>query len=196
MKVLVTGGNGQLACELKKISYTNNYFEWIFTDRQCFDISDLDNIDFFLDNCNPKIIINCAAYTEVDNAKDNFEITNIVNHKSVGLIAKWCNENKCKLLHISTDYVYDGNSSLPYLETDKKNPINNYGKSKLLGDLACQLYNPSSIILRTSWLYSCFGNNFFTKIINLMQNNDEIEVVNDRYSSPTYAGDLANTIFD
>ncbi len=195
MKVLVTGKKGQLGSELKKISSIYD-FNWLFTDRQSFDISDLENINVFLEKYNPDIIINCAAYTSTDGAEDHFELTNIVNHKAVSLIAKWCNNNNCKLLHISTDYVYDGNSLLPYLEIDKTNPLNNYGKSKLLGDLACQKYNPSSIIIRTSWLYSSFGNNFLTKVINAMKKNDEINIISDQYGSPTYAGDLANTIID
>ena len=194
MKILVTGEKGQLGSELKKNSHTNNNFEWIFTDRPSFNISDLENVNVYLDICKPNIIINCAAYTAVDRAEDDFETANIINHKAVSLIAKWCNENNCKLIHISTDYVYDGNSLLPYIEADETNPLNSYGKSKLLGDLACQKNNPSCIILRTSWLYSSFGNNFLTKMINLMQNRDEIQVVNDQFGSPTYAGDLASTI--
>ena len=194
MKVLVTGEKGQLGSELKKNSHTNNNFEWIFTDRPSFNISDLENVNVYLDICKPNIIINCAAYTAVDRAEDDFETANIINHKAVSLIAKWCNENNCKLIHISTDYVYDGTSSIPAKEDMQAIPVNNYGKSKLLGDLACQKNNPSCIILRTSWLYSSFGNNFLTKMINLMQNRDEIQVVNDQFGSPTYAGDLASTI--
>ncbi len=194
MKVLVTGSNGQLGSELKKISLIKNNIKWLFTGIKSFDISNLDNIYVHLNKYKPDIIINCAAYTAVERAEDDFKLANIVNYKAVSLIAKWCNENNCKLLHISTNYVYDGYSFHPYLETDKTNPLNNYGKSKLLGDLACQKYNPSSIIIRTSWLYTSFGNNFLTKMINKMQNNDEIFVVDDQYGSPTFAGDLTNTI--
>ena len=193
MKVLVTGGKGQLGSELHKIS-TNYNFEWLFTNRQSFNLSDQDNIDVYLDICKPNIIINCAAYTAVDNAEDDFELTNIINHKSVKFIAKWCNDNNCKLLHISTDYVYNGNSKTPYNEEDQTDPLNNYGKTKLLGDIACQKNNPSSIIIRTSWLYSSFGNNFLSKMINVMQDRDEIEVVDDQFGSPTYAADLAEVI--
>ena len=149
-----------------------------------------------MDKCKPDIIINCAAYTSVDGAENDTKLVNIINHKSVSLLAKWCNNNKSKLLQISTDYVFDGNSLLPYVETDKTNPLNNYGKSKLFGDLACQKYNPTSIIIRTSWLYSSFGNNFLTNMINKMQNKDKVFVIDDQFGSPTYAGDLANTIFD
>ena len=193
MKVLVTGGKGQLGSELHKIS-TNYNFEWLFTDRQSFNLSDQDNIDVYLDICKPNIIINCAAYTAVDNAEDDFEAANTINHKSVELIAKWSYGNNCKLIHISTDYVYDGNLLFPYVETDQANPLNNYGKTKLLGDIACQKNNSSSIIIRTSWLYSSFGNNFLSKMINVMQDRDEIEVVDDQFGSPTYAADLAEVI--
>ena len=193
MKILVTGGNGQLGSELHKISISYN-FEWLFTDRQSFDISDLDNIDIYLDTCKPNIIINCAAYTSVDNAEDDFELTNIINHKSVELIAKWCNNNNCNLIHISTDYVYDGNSLIPIKEDMQVNPVNNYGKTKLLADLACMKNNPSSIIIRTSWLYSSFGNNFVKKMVNLMKSKSELNVINDQVGSPTFAADLAEVI--
>ncbi len=193
MKILVTGGNGQLGSELHKIS-TNYNFEWKFTNRISFDISDLNNIKYYLDMCKPNIIINCAAYTKVDRAEDAFKITNIINHKAVKLIAKWCNDNKSRLLHISTDYVYDGISKVPYVESDATNPLNNYGKTKLLGDLACRKHNPLSIIIRTSWLYSSFNNNFLTKMVKLMKDKHEIEVVDDQLGSPTYAADLAYVI--
>jgi dTDP-4-dehydrorhamnose reductase len=194
MKVLVTGGKGQLGFELKKISLKKNSIKWLFTDRKSFDISDLGNIDVYLNCLNPDLIINCAAFTSVDSAEDNFDIANIVNHKAVNIIAKWCNDNGCKLFHISTDYVFDGNSQIPYLETDLTNPLNNYGKSKLLGETACQANNPSSIIIRTSWLYSSYGDNFVTNMINLMNENDQIKVVDDQFGCPTYAGDLADTL--
>ncbi|MCH1547244.1 MAG: dTDP-4-dehydrorhamnose reductase, partial [Flavobacteriaceae bacterium] len=180
--------------ELKKISRTNNNFEWIFTDRQSFNISDLENVNVNLNKYNPNIFINCAAYTSVDNAEDDFQTANIINHKAVSLIAKWCNVNNCKLIHISTDYVYDGNSLLPYIEADETNSLNNYGKSKLLGDLVCQKYNPSSIIIRTAWLYSSFGNNFVKQMINLMKSKNELNVINDQFGSPTFAADLAEVI--
>ena len=193
MKILVTGGKGQLGCEINKLSSKNNY-DWLFSDSDIFDLSDLKGINVFLEKTSPDIIINCAAYTAVDNAEVDFENANTTNHKSVELIAKWSNNNNCKLIHISTDYVYDGSSLIAVKEDTQANPVNNYGKSKLLGDIACQKYNPSSIIIRTSWLYSSFGNNFVTKMINLMLHNDEIKVVNDQFGSPTFAADLAEVI--
>ena len=194
MKILVTGEKGQLGSELKKKSHTYNNFEWIFTDRQSFNISDRDNIDVYLDICKPNIIINCAAYTAVDNAEVDFENANTINHKAVELIAKWSNNNNCKLIHISTDYVYNGNSKTPYIEEDQTVPLNNYGKTKLLGDIACQKNNPSSIIIRTAWLYSSFGYNFVTKMLNLMKSKSQLNVINDQVGSPTYAADLAEVI--
>jgi len=195
MKILVTGGKGQLGCEINQLSSNYNY-DWLFYDSDIFDLSDLKNINVFLDKCNPDIIINCAAYTAVDNAEIDFENANIINHKSVELIAKWSNNNNCNLLHISTDYVYDGTSLTPVKEDIQANPVNNYGKTKLFGDIACLKNNPSSIIIRTSWLYSSFGNNFVTNMINLMKSKSELKIINDQIGSPTYAGDLANTILD
>jgi dTDP-4-dehydrorhamnose reductase len=195
MKILVTGANGQLGSELHKIS-TNYNFECVFTNRQSFNIYDLDNINIYLDICKPKVIINCAAYTSVDNAEYDFENANIINHKAVELIAKWSNNNNCKLIHISTDYVYDGTSLTPVKEDIQANPVNKYGKTKLFGDIACMKNDPSSIIIRTCWLYSSFGNNFVTNMINLMKSKSELKIINDQFGSPTYAGDLANTILD
>lgn len=195
MKILVTGGNGQLGCEINQLSSNYNY-DWLFTDTDIFDISDLININVFLDKCNPDVIINCAAYTAVDNAEVDFEKANTINHKAVELIAQWSKKNNCKLIHISTDYVYDGKSLTPVKEDIQANPVNNYGKTKLFGDIACLKNNPSSIIIRTCWLYSSFGNNFVTNMINLMKSKSELKVINDQVGSPTYAGDLAKTILD
>lgn len=195
MKILVTGGNGQLGCEINQLSSNYNY-DWLFTDTDIFDISDLMNISVFLDKCNPDVIINCAAYTAVDNAEVDFEKANTINHKAVELIAQWSKKNNCKLIHISTDYVYDGTSFTPVKEDMQANPVNNYGKTKLFGDIACLKNNPSSIIIRTCWLYSSFCKNFVTNMINLMKSKSELKVINDQVGSPTYAGDLAKTILD
>ena len=193
MKILVTGGNGQLGCEINQLSYKYNY-DWLFTDTDFFDISDLMNINVFLDKCNPDVIINCAAYTAVDNAEVDFEKANTINHKAVELIAQWSKKNNCNLIHISTDYVYDGTSLTPVKEDIQANPVNNYGKTKLFGDIACLKNNPSSIIIRTSWLYSSFGNNFVKKMINLMKSESELNIINDQIGSPTFAADLAEVI--
>ncbi|SVA55928.1 uncharacterized protein METZ01_LOCUS108782, partial [marine metagenome] len=168
----------------------------VFTGHDNFDLSDLKNINVSLDTINPNLIINCAAFTSVNNAEDDFESANILNHKSVKFIAKWCNYNNCRLIHISTDYVYDENLEMPINEDAPTNPINNYGKTKLSGDIACSIMNPDSIIIRTSWLYSSFGNNFVKKMINLMQQKKQLNVINDQIGSPTYAADLAQVILD
>tara|TARA_Y100001954_G_C15814505_1_gene606789 strand:+ start:3092 stop:3949 length:858 start_codon:yes stop_codon:yes gene_type:complete len=193
MKILVTGENGQLGSEINKISPKYNY-DWVFTGRDNFDLSNLKNINVSLDIINPNLIINCAAYTSVNNAEDDFKSANILNHLLLKYIAKWCNFNNCRLIHISTDYVYDENLETPINEDAPTNPINNYGKTKLLGDIACRVINPDSIIIRTSWLYSSFGNNFVKKMINLMRHKKELNVVNDQIGSPTYAADLAQVI--
>jgi len=193
MKILVTGGKGQLGCEINKLSSNYNY-DWLFSDIDILDLSDLKNINVFLDKYIPDIIINCAAYTSVDNAEVDFENANTINNKAVELIAKWSNNNNCKLIHISTDYVYDGTSLIPVKEDTQANPVNNYGKTKLFGDLACLKNNPSSIIIRTAWLYSSFGNNFVKHMINLMKSKSELNVINDQVGSPTFAADLAEVI--
>ena len=193
MKILVTGGKGQLGCEINKLS-SNYIYDWFFSDSDIFDLSDLKNINVFLDKHIPDIIINCAAYTSVDNAEVNFENANTINYKAVELIAKWSNDNNCKLIHISTDYVYGGTSLIPVKEDTKANPVNNYGKTKLFGDLACLKNNPSSIIIRTAWLYSSFGNNFVKHMINLMKSKSELNVINDQVGSPTFAAALAEVI--
>ncbi len=195
MKILVTGGNGQLGSEINKVASRYNY-KWIFTNYDELDLSDLNRININLSTINPNIIINCCAYTAVDKAEDNYESANILNHKAVKLIAKWCNHNSCKLIHISTNFVYDGTSKNPIKEDAKTNPINIYGKTKLLGDIACIFQNPDSIILRTSWLYSSFGNNFVKQMINLMGQKKQLNVINDQIGSPTYAADLAQVILD
>ena len=193
MKILVTGGKGQLGCEINKLS-SNYNFNWLFADSDMFDLSDLKNINIFLDKYIPDIIVNCAAYTAVDNAEVDFENANTINHKAVELIAKWSYNNNCKLIHISTDYVYDGTSLIPVKEDTQANPVNNYGKTKLFGDLACLKNNPSSIIIRTAWLYSSFGNNFVKQMINLMKSKSELNIINDQVGSPTFAADLAEVI--
>ena len=190
MKILVTGGNGQLGCEINQLSSNYNY-DWLFTDTDIFDISDLININVFLDKCNPDVIINCAAYTLVDNAEDDFNTANTINHKSVELIAEWSNNNNCKLIHISTDYVFDGNKSQPYNELDHVNPVGVYGKSKRDGELAVINSDIDGVVIRTSWLYSSYGDNFVKKILDLGLAKKELRIVFDQLGTPTYARDLA-----
>ena len=193
MKILVTGSSGQLGQEINKIS-TNYNYDWYFTSSNNFDISKLNKINSNLSEINPDIIINCSAYTSVEKAEKDYRLANILNNKSVDLISKWTYNNNCKLIHISTNFVFNGISKIPLKEDCETGPINIYGKTKLDGDLVCVANNPNSIILRTSWLYSSYGNNFVKNIISKIRNNKEINVVNDEYGSPTYAANLANVI--
>ncbi len=193
MKILVTGSNGQLGSEIKLLS-TKYKNDWIFTDYHEFDLNDLKNIYSKLDKFNPEIIINCAAYTSVDNAEIEKNLCNNINNIAVGHIAKWSNDNKCKLIHISSDYVFDGLVNIALKEDHETNPINYYGRTKLLGEKKCQESNIESIIIRTSWVFSSYGSNFVKKIIDLMNKKPVINVVDDQYGSPTYAADLALVI--
>lgn len=193
-KILITGGNGQLGSELRLLSKVNTQFEWIFTDYQELDLCNLEKLETELTKINPQIIINCAAHTAVDRAESEFELSNVLNHQSVAVLAKWSEANGCKLIHVSTDYVFDGTASIALTETAQPNPINVYGVTKLAGEKACIKYNPDSIIIRTSWVYSSFGNNFVKTMSRLMQERDSLNVVNDQMGSPTYAADLAEAI--
>ena len=203
MRILVTGKNGQLGKSINKIVNTgngkNNYQqdnEFIFVGREELDLSSESSISHYFDNSDRfDVIINCAAYTAVDKAEEEQELANQINHLAVKQLANIANEQKAKLIHISTDYVFDGESDKPYIETDTPNPINIYGKTKLAGEKALQEIMPTDvIIIRTSWLYSEFGNNFVKTMLRLGKERDEINVVSDQIGSPTYATDLAKVI--
>ncbi|MDR6846408.1 dTDP-4-dehydrorhamnose reductase [Flavobacterium granuli] len=193
-KILITGGNGQLGSELRVLSKTYNQFEWIFTDWKELDLCDLDNLAIALTRIKPQIIINCAAHTAVDKAESEHELSDVLNHQSVAIMAQWSHVNDCQLIHVSTDYVFDGTASTALFETAMPNPINVYGVTKLAGEKACLQENPEAIIIRTSWVYSSFGNNFVKTMSRLMQERDSLNVVNDQIGSPTYAADLAQAI--
>ena len=203
MRILVTGKNGQLGRSIHKLVNTdakidiNQYSnDFIFIGRGGLDLSSESSIGHYFNN-NDKfdIIINCAAYTAVDKAEEEQELANQVNHLAVKQLAGIAKEQKAKLIHTSTDYVFNGESDKPYLETDTANPINVYGETKLAGEQALKEIMPANaIIIRTSWVYSEYGNNFVSTMLRLGKDRDEINVVSDQIGSPTYATDLAEVI--
>jgi dTDP-4-dehydrorhamnose reductase len=205
MRILVTGKNGQLGQSLQKILNTSTKInnnqssdEFIFVGRQELDLSIESDVSHYFDINNKfDIIINCSAFTAVDEAEQEIEIANQVNHLAVKRLASIANKIQAKLIHISTDYVFDGGSNKPYIEADIPNPVNVYGRTKLAGEKALQAVMPTNaIIIRTSWLYSEYGNNFVKIIQRLSKERDVLKVVSDQIGSPTYAGDLANAILE
>lgn len=195
-KILVTGANGQLGSELSVLSTKYSNYEWVFADRTQITLDDLEVLEKQLNDIRPEIILNCGAYTAVDKAESEKEIAFTVNYSAVELIAKYAFKNNIKLIHISTDYVFDGSSSIALSEEAQTNPINIYGASKRAGEVTCLNENPNSIIIRTSWVYSKFGNNFVKTMQRLMKEKESINVVNDQIGSPTYAADLAQAMLD
>ena len=196
MKILVTGKNGQLGKSIHKIVTNNEQnSEFVFVDREALDLSSQDSIINYFNNNSFDIIINCAAYTAVDKAEKEVELANYINHLAISKIAEISNKQKIKLIHISTDFIFDGVREKAYLESDDPNPLNIYGKSKLEGEVAvCAAMQKNAIIIRTSGLYSEFSNNFVNTILRKAQKFDELNVVSDQYSSPTNASDLAKAI--
>ncbi len=193
--ILVTGANGQLGSEFKAIAGEFSNYKITFANRSTIDITDESKLRSFCVHHNIEAIINCAAYTLVDKAEDENIIADNVNHKAVNSIATIAKELNIKLVHISTDYVFDGDTSLPYAEEDNTNPINIYGRSKLNGELSLINVAPqNSIIIRTSWVYSSFGNNFVKTMLKLSETKKELSVIFDQVGSPTYARDLAKHI--
>jgi dTDP-4-dehydrorhamnose reductase len=195
-KILVTGASGQLGSELKVGSECYSQFAWIFADRALVSLDNLSMLKNQLVDIHPAIILNCGAYTAVDKAETEPELADIVNHQAVQIIAQYANENQVKLIHISTDYVFDGTSAVALPEEAVTRPINVYGATKRAGELACLEANPDAIIIRTSWVYSRFGNNFVKTMQRLLQERETISVVNDQIGSPTYAADLAQAMMD
>jgi dTDP-4-dehydrorhamnose reductase len=197
MKILVTGMNGQLGSELRQLINEKNKEIFIFTGSNELDLSSKNSIDHFF-NAHDRfdMIINCAAYTAVDNAEDEKEKCYLVNTEAVKEIVSYCSKNNTKLIHISTDYVFDGTKNTPYTETDLTNPTGNYGHSKRLGEIEIINSKVNAIIIRTSWVYSSFGNNFVKTMLRLGEERDQISVVIDQIGTPTFAGDLAKVCLE
>ena len=193
-KILVTGANGQLGQCLQKISSQFEEFEFIFTDSETLDITIKEEVnDFFWQNA-PDFCINAAAYTAVDLAETDIEKAFFLIADGTENLAEACSENNAQFIHVSTDYVFDGENNLAYTEEDFTNPLGVYGASKLAGDELALEVNPCSVILRTSWVYSEFGKNFVKTMLNLFATKEELNIVADQFGQPTNANDLAEAI--
>ena len=195
--ILVTGSKGQLGSELKDFESEFKQYSFYFTDSDSLDITDHEKVKKYCIENEIEIIINCAAYTAVDKAESDVELCDAINHLAVRNFAEIAKAHNIQFIQISTDYVFDGTNHRPYLETDQPNPQSVYGKTKLDGEEAIKKINPkNSIIIRTSWVYSSFGNNFVKTMLRLGKERDELRVIFDQVGSPTYAGDLSKAILE
>jgi dTDP-4-dehydrorhamnose reductase len=182
--------------ELQQLAPSYPAFDFIFVTREELPLESLDVIDSFVTDRQPQYFINCAAYTAVDKAETEKEPAYKINAEAPGIIATACKKNKVQLIHISTDYVFNGMGNKPYKEDDITDPVNLYGDSKLEGEKKIMQFNPESIIIRTAWVYSEFGKNFVKTMLWLMAEKEQISVVSDQSGTPTYAADLAEAIVE
>lgn len=192
--ILVTGSNGQLGSEIRNISTRFPFYRFLFTTKDTLAIEDSEAVNNFFEKNRIHYCINCAAYTAVDKAEAEQDRAFLINGDAVGILAAVCQAHHAQFIHISTDYVYDGKKEIALKEEDAVAPLNVYGWSKLKGEELALNKNPSSIIIRTSWVYSSYGNNFVKTMLRLFREKEEINVVADQFGSPTYAADLAATI--
>ncbi len=192
--VLVTGANGQLAKCIQHISHTLPSLDFFFVDKKILDISNTNDVLEFFKTHTIDWCINCAAYTAVDKAENDRENAYKVNAFGAKNLAQACQEYGVKMFHISTDFVFDGLKNTPYTELDDTNPLNVYGESKLKGENEIKQILEKHFIIRTSWLYSEYGNNFMKTMLRFAKEKHEINIINDQFGTPTYAGDLAQTI--
>ena len=193
--ILVTGSNGQLGNEIRERSARYSGYSFVFTDVSELNITDAAATTAFIHELSPSWIINCAAYTAVDRAEDEEERATMINGSGVDNLVNALTGTDCRLIHISTDYVFDGNRPIPYSEEDEPSPASAYGRSKLAGEKAAMRW-PNTIIIRTSWLYSSYGGNFVKTILGKAGSSESISVVFDQAGSPTYAADLASAVLD
>lgn len=192
MKLLITGSKGQLGSEIRELSVHYPDYDFFFTSREELDICDKGSVVSFVRSNKIDTIINCAAYTAVDKAESEPALADKINHLAVKNLAKIAKEGNIRLVHISTDYVFDGKGFKPYPIDHPTDPVNTYGKSKLKGEQAVQEINPeNSMIIRTSWVYSSYGNNFVKTILRLGEEREQLNVISDQVGAPTYAKDLA-----
>ncbi len=193
--ILITGCDGQLGNELKIVSKNYYGYDFIFTDISTLDITNQEQTTEFIKKTTPDWIVNCAAYTMVDKAEAEPEKAILINGTAVKNITEVIKGSECRFIHISSDYVYDGKSNVPYNESFQPDPPSAYGKSKLAGEKYALLH-PGSMIIRTSWLYSSFGNNFVKTILRNAAEKESLKVVFDQTGTPTYAADLADAIMN
>lgn len=193
--ILVTGASGQLGSEIRERSARYGGYNFVFTDAGELDITDAGATAAFIADLSPSWIINCAAYTAVDRAEDEEELATLINGTGVENIVSAMEGSDCRLIHISTDYVFDGSSPVPYTEDEPPSPASAYGRSKLAGEKAAMRW-PRTLTIRTSWLYSSYGNNFVKTILHKAGSAESINVVFDQAGSPTYAADLAAAIME
>lgn len=192
--ILVTGANGQVGNEIRALATHFPALNILFTSRNELDITDNDAVKKFFLNHEPTVVINCAAYTAVDRAESEPELAQLINATATGYLADACRLIDIPYIHISTDFVYDGNKTNPLLETDATNPSGVYAKTKLEGEQLAIQKHKKTIVIRTSWVYSSFGNNFVKTMLRLGREKPELKVVNDQTGSPTYARDLADAL--
>ena len=195
MNILVTGCYGQLGTELQKLAVDDCAHQWFFTDIDTLDICDLNAVERYFAANGIEVCINCAAYTTVDKAEDEPELAAKVNVEAPKNLAECCQRHNALLIHVSTDYVFDGHGTLPYRESDATGPTSVYGQTKLDGEQAVIQTGCRYCIVRTAWLYSSTGKNFVKTMLMLGDTKDEINVVNDQKGCPTWASDLAHAIY-
>lgn len=195
MNILVTGANGQLGNELRKVSTADARHHYLFTDIAELDITDSEAVKQLCMQANIHIIVNCAAYTNVEKAEEEPALADLINHKAVAILAQTAKELDLLLIHVSTDYVFDGNHSRPYTEEEETSPIGVYGRTKLAGEKSIIDSGCRHLIFRTAWLYSEFGTNFVKTMRRLTSEKEHLNVVFDQVGTPTYAADLAKLIY-
>ena len=196
MQILVTGSNGQLGREIRKLSLENDLHKFTFIDFEDIDLTDAEKVEFFFQANQPDIILHCAAYTAVDKAEQDEVMARFINVNAVKYLSQISKKHNVYLIHVSTDYVFDGMNYKPYSEDDPINPISAYGKSKADGEKELLQLAGNAIIIRTSWLYSSYKNNFVKTILKLAKEKGKLDVIFDQIGTPTYAGDLAKAILE
>ena len=193
-KILITGAGGQLGKEFGVLQPAYSQYKFLLAQREDLSIDSTREVENYFAAHKIDYCINCASYTDVNKAETEKENAFLVNAEAAGILATACKVHHAQFIHISTDYVFDGTAKHPYKETDKVNPLSVYGRSKLKGEELVLQHYPSAIIIRTSWVFSSFGNNFVKTMLRLMREKESINVVNDQYGCPTYAADLAGAI--